>query len=599
MKRDSSPPEAIRPSGPGRRAGVGRDLEAHAVGAVLRPVGFRQRHRARCGRRALSSFSGGSSAATALSSRAAALARASARPARGGRHRRCARVGLGLGRARRSPRAAVVERGELRGELVAQRRQARRRRSVLARERRAARTGAPRSGRARSGRARARSPALFERVTASAASSAARSSAASAGSKLPLRLVAMRSRCRCAAREAGRRRRLALGQRRHRALSSASTSSPAFISSGAARRAPVPRPAWARAPRARPRRGAGIPRRRALRAAPAAVGARLGRRAPGAIGRVRSRRRSARRPPKASSASRWSRRPAGPCVAALALDLDQRIAELAQQRDADRLVVDEGAARPSAPSVRRRISGSPSRATRARARRSSASAGMVARQLERRGDARRAARRRAAPAPRRRARRARGRAHRAGSICRRRSRRSARAGPGRNARSRRSIRTKSRMASDAEHLVRPSGKMTRLIVCPRGLDRRRCEGDGHHRRASTTHRGPRRRPAGRSSKANGVVAAAAMDRASRRDRSAVVAWKTVMRRHFPGKVGASAAQNSQLKVRADDAGPVCSASRARHAGGERVAVRVPLAAGVVVAQHRAALRASSVRPSAV
>ena len=46
MKRDSSPPEAIRASGAERRAGVGGDLEMHALGAVLAPIrlGERRQH---------------------------------------------------------------------------------------------------------------------------------------------------------------------------------------------------------------------------------------------------------------------------------------------------------------------------------------------------------------------------------------------------------------------------------------------------------------------------------------------------------------------------------------------------------------------------
>ncbi len=40
MKRDNSPPEAIRASGAERRPGVGRHLEMHALRAMLAPFGL-------------------------------------------------------------------------------------------------------------------------------------------------------------------------------------------------------------------------------------------------------------------------------------------------------------------------------------------------------------------------------------------------------------------------------------------------------------------------------------------------------------------------------------------------------------------------------
>ena len=57
-------------------ARIGRDLEHHALAAMLAPVGVVPAASRRVAKRALSSFSGGSSVLTAVSRRRAALARA-------------------------------------------------------------------------------------------------------------------------------------------------------------------------------------------------------------------------------------------------------------------------------------------------------------------------------------------------------------------------------------------------------------------------------------------------------------------------------------------------------------------------------------------
>ena len=75
-KRDSSPPEAILPSGPGALPGIGRDLEGDALGALLAPVALRQRLEAGGEARLARASAAAARPSTAASSRLRRLARA-------------------------------------------------------------------------------------------------------------------------------------------------------------------------------------------------------------------------------------------------------------------------------------------------------------------------------------------------------------------------------------------------------------------------------------------------------------------------------------------------------------------------------------------
>ena len=205
MKRESSPPEATFISGPGLRAGIG-------LGPELDPV-EPGRIAALLVRRDLGDEAG----ALEPQRRQLRLHRAVERlrgapPAGRERPRRGDVGGVGLGdRAleRGELLLAGVDRRDVGGEALAQRRRARRPARRICAPRRAARTAAPRPARARADRTRLRGSPPRGRARASSIATSAASSALTQGSTSAGACAPRRSSLRSAADERRHRRALA------------------------------------------------------------------------------------------------------------------------------------------------------------------------------------------------------------------------------------------------------------------------------------------------------------------------------------------------------------------------------------------------------
>ena len=347
-----------------RRAGIGRDLELHAVGAVLGPSRPR-RSGVELGRERAPSRASAAAArpTTALSSRAARLARAPPPAPRPPRHRpRAPR--LRLGAAASAPALAVVERRELRrASSRAAAGSSSTVDAVLARQRRAARTAAPRSSPARCGSNSSASRARLELRRCASASLAQR-----AVERRERRVEPARPPCRRCARSGDARRarrataplaRLELAERlRHRFAERCSRCAAAarsrgelllFVGLGASASSSFT--AWRRIVLVAPRGAAASPRpRRAPRSASrqALPG---GAHRVGLLSRARRRRRARRGGWPASSR---------PCCSIWPWISTSGSPSWRSSADRGRLVVDEGAAAAVGADMRRRISSSSS-----------------------------------------------------------------------------------------------------------------------------------------------------------------------------------------------------------------------------------------------